>query len=150
MDLTTAHIGINCASIETSMKFYVDILECIPLLRTHSLKGMSMGYVQLPGGSILELIEDPSGKAREAAMTSNNHIAIRTNNVDEFAEKLVAAGIPIEVGPFRTDIVIDETFSDEATVYARVSESGTETAQRFLFFRGPDGERFEIMDDTVV
>lgn len=150
MELTLQHAGIYCRDIEESIEFYQDVLGCKLLFRTNAMEGdkpLKMAWMR-GLGTAFELIECDDKSTCDAAASCLNHLALRVANMDEFVAMLGEKGVAIEAGPFDPPLEfgrpLDEEDSDLFTVH---SDAGTQL--RILFFRGPGGERFEVLQDNI-
>lgn len=150
MELTLQHAGIYCRDIEESIEFYQDVLGCKLLFRTNAMEGdkpLKMAWMR-GLGTAFELIECDDKSTCDAAASCLNHLALRVANMDEFVAMLGEKGVAIEAGPFDPPLEfgrpLDEEDSDLFTVH---SDAGAQL--RILFFRGPGGERFEVLQDNI-
>lgn len=144
------HIGIYCRDLGESLAFYRDKLGFKHLFSFDAASGGSpqrMAWVK-GWGIVIELIEKADKTTCEAAAACRNHIALRVDDVDAFADGLRAAGVEIEVGPLDTSLAFDRPLDpDDHGTFAVCGPGGTK--MRILFFRGPAGERFEAVQDNI-
>lgn len=116
------HIAIYTKDIETSIAFYTKlggsvIDRCDPPGRHLALVGF--------GGVVLELLQFPdSVTGREGCIS---HFAIAVDDVDAAAKAIEQAGV--------------DTFETPETVRMPDAFGGLDNR----FFRGPDGERIELL-----
>ena len=76
------------------------------------------------------------------------HLALRVKDMDEFVAHLSEKGIAIEAGPFDPPMEFDRPLADEdSDVFTVSGAAGTQL--RIMFFRGPGGERFEVVQDNI-
>ena len=99
-------------------------------------------------GIVFELLECEDKSTCDAATNCLNHLALRVNDMDEFVACLNEKGIAIEAGPFDPPLEFDRPLADEdSDVFATYGTAGTQL--RIMFFRGPGGERFEVVQDNI-
>jgi hypothetical protein len=68
--------------------------------------------------------------------------------MDAFVAHLGEKGIAIEAGPFDPPLEFDRPLSEEDDdVFVKYGDAGTQL--RIMFFRGPGGERFEVLQDNI-
>ncbi len=150
MELTFAHAGVYCRDIDESVAFYEKVFGCRLMFRSDAMEGdkpLKMAWIK-GAGYVLELLESEDKSTCDAAASCLNHLAIRVSDMDEFVARLVSLGIAIEAGPFDPPLAFDRPLSDEdADVFTTYGDAGAQL--RILFFRGPSGERFEIVQDNI-
>lgn len=67
---------------------------------------------------------------------------------DEFVAFLGEKGIAIEAGPFDPPLKFDRPLgSGDDDLFTVFGDAGTQL--RIMFFRGPGGERFEVLQDNI-
>ena len=150
MDLTLQHAGIYCRNLEESLAFYQDIFGCKLLFRTNAMEGdkpLKMAWMK-GLGTAFELIECEDKSTCDANAQSLNHPALRVANMDEFVAFLKGKGIAIEAGPFDPPLEFDRPLdAEDANVFDTFGPAGAQL--RIMFFRGPGGERFEVLQDNI-
>ena len=68
--------------------------------------------------------------------------------MDEFVAFLGEKGVVREAGPFDPPLEFDRPLAAENDdVFTTYGDSGTQL--KIMFFRGPGGERFEVMQDNI-
>ena len=150
MELTLQHAGIYCRDIDESIAFYKDVLGCKLLFKSDAMEGdkpLKMAWMK-GMGTAFELLEcedkTTCGKAAECL----NHLALRVADMDGFAAFLGEKGIAIEAGPFDPPLEFDRPLSsDDDDLFTVFGDAGTQL--RIMFFRGPGGERFEVLQDNI-
>jgi catechol 2,3-dioxygenase-like lactoylglutathione lyase family enzyme len=150
MDISTQHYGIYCDDIGTSLRFYVDTLGFRHLFSADADENgvpLKMAWVRHSGGIVLELLQLEGYPAKEAALADRNHIALRVKDMDVAVASLEEAGIGLEVEPFDPPLGFDRPLGLDADVYTDCNNTGVQL--RVAFFRGPSGERFELMQDNI-
>lgn len=123
--LNQLHVGIMVTDIEVSKRFYCDVL------------GFTVDYENTIGGnrdvklafltngtSAVELVQRPNYQKRSNGPV--DHLAFRIKDIDAVKARLVAQGVQFE--------------QEQPNYAAHMFENG----QRWIFFAGPDGERFEL------
>lgn len=150
MELSFQHVGVYCRNIEESLSFYENIFGCKVLFRTNAMEGdkpLKMAWIK-GAGCVFELLECEDKATCDAAAQTSNHLAIRVDDMDEFVKHLQEHGIAIEAGPFDPPMEFDRPLSEEdSDVFTTYGDVGAQL--RIMFFRGPGGERFEIMQDNI-
>ena len=150
MKLSYQHAGVYCRDIEESLAFYEDVFGFRLLFRADAMEGdkpLKMAWIK-GLGTVLELLEFEDKSTRDAAAQCLNHLAIRVDDMDEFVSRLGERGIAIEAGPFDPPLAFDRPLAEEdSDVFVTYGDGGAQL--RILFFRGPAGERFEVLQDNI-
>ena len=126
LNLGLAHIGLTVRDMEVSKRFYQDVLE-FDLTYEYTLK-KDTGDILLAflssGNCAIELVQPPDSQPRESGPV--DHLALRVKDIDRVRAVLESRGVPFETGDihYRADLFPN--------------------GSRWVFFRGPDGERLEI------
>ena len=119
------HVGFAVADLDRSIDFYRDLLEREPAARrlyTESYVAEVLGYgeieidtafFELPGGTVLELLEyrKPAGREvdMETANPGNGHLCLLVEDLEREFDRLSQAGdafrsdrpVDIPIGPYR-------------------------------------------------
>jgi len=126
LNLGLGHIGIIVKDIEVSKKFYCDNLN-FELVHENVLAG-SEGETKLAfvttGGCTLELIQKPAYIDRKDGYV--DHIAFKVKDIENAWKQLKSRGIVFT--------------AEDITTAPALFENG----DRWILFRGPDGELLEI------
>lgn len=150
MDLGFHHAGIYCRDIDESIAFYQEVLGCKLMFRSDAMEGdkpLKMAWVRR-ADIVVELLECEDKATCDAAQGDSNHIALRVNDMDEFAALLAKKGVAVEAGPFDPPLEFDRPLGEEDTdVFTACGDAGAQL--RIMFFRGPGGERFEVVQDNI-
>lgn len=150
MELGFHHVGVYCRDIEESVSFYEDVLGCRLLFKADAMEGdkpLKMAWVK-GAGTVFELLECEDKATCDAAAQTNNHLALRVSDMDAFVAHLGEKGVAIEAGPFDPPMEFDRPLSDEdSDVFSVYGDAGARL--RIMFFRGPGGERFEVVQDNI-
>ena len=150
MKLGFQHVGVYCRDIEESIKFYEEIFDCKLLLKSDAMEGdkpLKMAWIK-GSGVVLELLECEDKSTFDAAANCLNHLALRVPDMDEFVAFLNEKGVAIEAGPFDPPLEFDRPLSEEdSDVFVTYGDAGAQL--RIMFFRGPGGERFEVVQDNI-
>lgn len=150
MELGFHHVGVYCRDIEESLAFYEDVFGFRLLFRSDALEGdkpLKMAWIKR-GDLIFELLECEDKSTCTAAANCLNHLALRVGDMDEFVVRLGEKGIAIEAGPFDPPMEFDRPLADEdSNVFTVCGNAGAQL--RIMFFRGPGGERFEVVQDNI-
>ncbi len=116
------HIGVFITDIERSKKFYGEILG-FTLDTTHELPGAHIAIMSA-GTCILELVEIVGEAQYPEGVV--NHIAMEVEDLAQAMKELAAKGIKFDTA----EPVVDEKMCGGVT---------------YIFFRGPDNEKIEIL-----
>ncbi len=150
MHVSFQHAGVYCRDIDESIAFYEEIFGCRLLFRSDAMEGdkpLKMAWMK-GVGAVFELLECEDKATCDAAGACLNHLAVRVDDMDAFVAFLGERGIAIEAGPFDPPLEFDRPLQDEdADVFATYGDAGAQL--RIMFFRGPAGERFEVMQDNI-
>lgn len=150
MELTLQHAGIYCRDIDESIAFYEDVLGCRLLFKSDAMEGdkpLKMAWMK-GMGTAFELLECEDKTTCDKAAECLNHLALRVANMDEFVAFLGEKGIAIEAGPFDPPLEFDRPLgSGDDDLFTVFGDAGTQL--RIMFFRGPGGERFEVLQDNI-
>ena len=150
MELSFQHQGVYCRDIDESIAFYEDVLGCKLLFRSDAMEGdkpLKMAWMR-GVGTVFELLECADKATCDAAASTLNHLALRVSDMDEFVAYLGEKGVAIEAGPFDPPLEFDRPLSEEgADVFVKYGDAGAQL--KIMFFRGPGGERFEVMQDNI-
>lgn len=144
------HGGIYCHDIDKTIAWY-ESLGFRVLFRANAMEGdkpLKMAWVKTGQDVVLELLEQEDKSSVDAAGQTQNHIAVRVSDIEAFAELLRRKGIAIEAGPFATTLEFDRPLQDaDAATFEVFGETGL--SLKIMFFRGINGERFEVVQDDL-
>ena len=150
MELSFQHAGVYCRDIDESIAFYEKVFGCKLLFRSDAMEGdkpLKMAWIR-GAGCVLELLECDDKSTCDFAASCLNHLAIRVNDMDAFVAHLDELGVAIEAGPFDPPLEFDRPLgAEDADVFTTYGDAGAQL--RIMFFRGPSGERFEIVQDNI-
>ena len=150
MELSCQHVGMYCRDIDESIAFYEDVLGCRLLFKSEAMEGdkpLKMAWMR-GVGTVFELLECDDKSTCDAAASTLNHLALRVDDMDAFVAHLAEKGIAIEAGPFDPPLEFDRPLSEEdSDVFIKYGDAGAQL--RIMFFRGPGGERFEVLQDNI-
>lgn len=115
------HVGIQVKNIETSKKFYQDVIG-LELLHemTHTNGSMKLVFLGLNGSVIVELIEGYNPDLPTEGKV--HHVAFTVEGIEQEKERLQSLGVPL-------------VWEDITTL---------PNGAKYLFFLGPDGEWIEF------
>lgn len=150
MELCNQHVGIYCRDIKESVEFYITVLGFELLFESLAMEGdkpLKMAWIRHPNGAVVELLEQEDKAPLAATALSLNHIAFRVPDINEAVVHLNAHGVSMEAGPFDPPLEFDRICDLEGSVFATCSPKGLE--MKIAFFRGPGGERFELVQDNI-
>lgn len=120
------HVAIICSNYEQSKKFYTEILGFRIVQETYREKRNSYKLdLQIGQQDFIELFSFPNPPSRlsNPEGCGLRHLAFEVENVESYANYLVAQGITVE--PIRIDEITDK---------------------KFTFFADPDGLPLEIYE----
>jgi catechol 2,3-dioxygenase-like lactoylglutathione lyase family enzyme len=151
MDISTQHYGIYTDDIDASLAFYTDILGFTHLFSSEADEAgipLKMAWIRNDRGIVIELLQQANYNARAGAEKCRNHVALRVDDMDATVAALKAAGVELETEPFDPPLDFDRPlpFAYRDT-FAKGGERNVQL--RVAFFRGPFGERFELMQDNI-
>jgi lactoylglutathione lyase len=120
------HIGIYVKDLEVSKRFYCDKLDFTVIHETTFKEDTGIDKIAFlrAGDVTIELIQTPVYKKREDGPVE--HIAFKVKDIESTAERLRAKGIVFDT----ENITFAPNFFDKG--------------DKWIFFRGPDGEHLEI------
>ena len=122
--LALAHLGVIVKNSEHSRDFYCRVLNCTP---EGSWQNQDIKAIELRCGNlIIELLEYLSPREQVRTTGIYDHLAFRTENIDEHIQQLKKLGIAFETATPRQLL----------------------NGKRIIFFRGPDGERIELVQES--
>lgn len=150
MELGFHHAGVYCRDIDESVGFYEEVLGCRLLFKADAMEGdkpLKMAWMK-GAGTVFELLECEDRATCDAAAQTNNHLALRVSDMDAFVAHLGEKGVAVEAGPFDPPMEFDRPLSEEdSDVFSLYGDAGARL--RIMFFRGPGGERFEVVQDNI-
>lgn len=119
-----AHLGIVVKNCEHSRDFYCQVLDCSP---KGSWQNQDIKAIELRCGSlIIELLEYLSPQEQVRNTGIYDHLAFRTENMEARIRQLKNLGVEFETSAPRQVM----------------------NGKKIIFFRGPDGERIELVQET--
>ncbi|MDR2672346.1 MAG: VOC family protein [Coriobacteriales bacterium] len=151
MELSVQHIDIHCDDLDKAVDFYTNVLGFTYLFSPvdDGKAPMELVWLRNSSGVIIELTHEKSDyDAEKAARACLNHIALRTTDVDSAVAQLKAKGVEIELDPVTIEFTFDKPLAPEYRDTFTVSDGKT-AQMRVAFFRGPSGERIELVQDNL-
>ena len=125
--LGLSHIGVFVRDMETSLRFYLTLgFECYSKAEVQNKDGAIKLAFLKSGTCEIELIQPPVYEEREDGKV--DHIALRVGNIDVMMQKLIDNGVPFD--------------TQEPVMMPTLFDNGIKN----VFFRGPDGERLELVE----
>jgi catechol 2,3-dioxygenase-like lactoylglutathione lyase family enzyme len=152
LDLSIQHIDVHTDSLEASIAFYTEVLGFRYLFRPVGDEDAPLELVWLhnDNGVVIELTHEKTGyEAEPVNRASAVHVALRTPDIDAAVEWLRAHEVEIEVGPVPLTFTFDRELTTESERKVFGYTDGRTCAMRLAFFRGPSGERFELLQDDL-
>ncbi len=152
MDLSLSHINIHTDDLQESLQFYREVLDFDYLFSTPPNDEAPLDLIWLRNrqGVVIELTKDKSDYAACAASrASKNHLALRVPDIDAAVAYLKSHGAEFEAEPMEIVLPFDQPLP---TGYLDTFEAtnGKAARMKVAFFRGPAGERFEILQDNLL
>ena len=138
-----SHVGIYVLDREKSIKFYEEVLGFKLLYRVDvESDGLLIAMLQL-GNCAIEVLQPPKetgvlpkqcaqDNIIPSARSTPNHFAVTVSDIDKAMERVISFGYK-----FEDRIAYDVPCFGSADLDLRVA-----------FFRGPDGERIELFQET--
>lgn len=120
----TDHVGVRVADMERSIDFYTTVLG-LRVTQRVNVRSLELAFLEIPGasdGTQVELVAGATDHSHSDGIV--NHVAFAVANIDAGIERLRAHGVLLlSDGPI--------------TLWE---------GKRIVFFRGPDGERLELVE----
>jgi len=151
MELGTQHYGVYSDDLDKSLEFYREVLGFKRLFTAYADEDgipLKMAWIRNDYGVIIELLQQGDYLALDPAANCRNHIALRTADMDATVAELMGKGIVMEAGPFAATLDFDQEIP-EAYRDTFVASGTDDVMLKVAFFRGPYGERFELMQDNL-
>lgn len=127
------HVALRTRAWDASVAFYTQILGFAEKITWAYPNGMKAGMFDTGGGAYLEIFETQAETpAIEGVLI---HIAIRAADTDAVLERVRAAGCKITVEP------------KEVTI--QTTNGAGPVPVRLAFFEGPNGEVWELFQNTL-
>ncbi|MBS13610.1 MAG: glyoxalase [Gemmatimonadetes bacterium] len=124
------HVAIRAYDFDASVKFYTEVLGFTEKIAWGEDRGRAV-MLDTGDGNYLEIFANgEEGSKPEGAII---HFALRTNDVDGVIAKARSAGCEVTVEP------------KDLTIQSRPAP----TPLRLAFFKGPDGEIIELLDNET-
>ena len=121
--LDLAHLGVIVKNGQKSSDFYCQVLGCT---REGSWQNQEIIAIELHCGNlIIELLEYLSPQEQVRTNGVYDHLAFRTENITASIRQLNELGIGFETA----------------------TPKKLTTGKKIIFFRGPDGERIELIEE---
>lgn len=124
------HVGLYVHDIDVAIKFYREVLDFTVMSDWVRERDMTRMVFMNNGSCVIELCRNPDIK-KGLVDGPINHLAMIVDDMDAMREKLLARGVVFETDGVQCD---EGLFSKGA---------------RYLIFRGPNGERLQIVDDFM-
>lgn len=149
------HIGIYVNDMEESVDFYEKVLGFRTLFKSLAYEGdkpLNMTWIKNPEGVVIELLSEENKDGVEATKYTPNHICLSSENTDKICSQLekhnIQYDVKVECLPFTTELSFDRQLSNEdKDLFGKFNHKGTYV--KIFFFRGPNNERFEIMESNI-
>lgn len=118
-----AHIGITVENLARSTDFYTSVLG-YTLTGTQEMENLKIVYLKSQDHT-LELLKYATDPCSDRQNGRFDHIALRVPDIEREMDNLAACGV----------------------VFLSAAPRTTPRGQRIIFFKGPDGERIELVED---
>jgi glyoxylase I family protein len=127
------HVALRTKAWEASLAFYKDVLGFAEKITWAYPDGNRAGMFDTGGGAYLEIFENPvySPFADGVLM----HLAIRATDTDAVIARVRAAGCKVTVEP--------------KAVTIQTTNGAGPVPVRLAFFEGPNGEIWELFQNTL-
>lgn len=148
MNLSVSHYDVHCLDLEKAERFYSDILGFERLFATPpSDAPLDLVWLCNANGVIIELTHEKNDyDALAINQASQVHLAFRTEDLDRDVAFLKAHGVEFELEPMEIVLPFDKPLQEKH--YTAFGFTDRRHARmRISFFRGPSGERFELLED---
>lgn len=122
----TDHVGVRVADMERSIAFYTNVLG-LRVTKRVNVRALELAFLEIPGTASATQVELVAGATDHSPSDGLvNHVAFAVTDIDAGIKRLRAHGVALlSEGPI--------------TLWE---------GKRIVFFRGPDGERLELVEDT--
>ena len=129
------HVSLSVPDLDKSLAFYRGVMG-LRVKTAFTLEGMRFALLEISTGSYLELIEVRKA-VRPGGMFDDvmGHLALRTDALEKALDAATRAGCPVLM-PIRSLDLTNEV-------------TGKPLPLRVAFFRGPDGEVVELLEDAT-
>lgn len=127
------HVALRTKTWDASLAFYKDVLGFAEKITWAYPNGNRAGMFDTGGGMYLEIFENHADTP--AADGILMHIAIRATDVNAVTARVRAAGCKVTVEP--KDVTIQTT------------NGAGPVPVRLAFFEGPNGEVWELFENTL-
>ncbi len=127
------HVALKTKNWDASLAFYKEVLGFAEKITWAYPDGNRAGMFDTGGGSYLEIFENHIDTSATNGVLM--HIAIRAADVNAVTERVRAAGCKVTIEP--KDVTI-QTTNGAGPVPVRIA-----------FFEGPNGEIWELFENTL-
>lgn len=151
MDLKVSHYDVHTNDLEESKRFYLDILGFDLLFQTppNDEAPLDLVWLRNKNGVVVELTREKSSYDAEALnRASQVHLAFCTDDLDGAVAHLKSKGIEFEVEPMEIALPFEEPLPKKHQD-AFLGADGAAAKMRVSFFRGPSGERIELLEELA-
>ncbi|MDR2197462.1 MAG: VOC family protein [Coriobacteriales bacterium] len=153
LDLSIQHIDVHTNDLEESLRFYTEVLGFRYLFapEADAEAPLELIWLRNDNGVVIELTRERRGDydAEAVNRASATHVALRTPDIDAAMEWLRQNDVEIEFGPVQMAFAFDRELADETERSVFGYTDGKSAQMRLAFFRGPSGERFELLQDDL-
>lgn len=149
MNLSVSHYDVHCNDLEVSLQFYTEVLGFDLLFATppNDEAPLDLIWLRNDNGIVIELTHEKHDYDAEAVNRSSQvHLALRTNDLLKDVTYLKSKGVVFEVEPTEIALPISAPLPPQHCDAFKGAE-GTEAKMLVSFFRGPAGERFELLQE---
>jgi len=127
------HVALKTRDWDKSVAFYTATLGFTVRVTWTMKSGKRAGLLDVGDGNYLEIFEDPA--ATPAPDGALRHIALRATRVDQVIAAVRIAGCAVTFEP--------------AHVRLMATNDHPDLPARIAFFAGPNGEIWELFDNTL-
>ena len=126
------HVALRVADLDRSLALYRDTLG-LPVTFAFTLDNRRFAWLETGNSGYIELVEVKQAVRSTTEHDVLWHMAIRTDNLERSLDAVAKGGWTVMRPP--TDFDLLNTVSNRRV------------AVRVAFFRGPDGEEIELLED---
>lgn len=122
MVMRAEHVGINVSDMDKSLHFYSEVLGFQLRRRAHVAPEVELAFLFHPDQPDFEI--ELVGRPIDTDLGKVNHLAFRVENIEAEVQRLTALGV--EFTTEEPSLILGDT--------------------KVIFFKGPDGEKLELVE----
>jgi len=143
------HTGIYCVDMDETVRFYESVLGFKTIFLSEVMEGdkpLKMAFLKHENIVIELLSPVKTSSIISSAMNTQNHLCIRTTDIDKTYKYLQSKKVNLETGILSAKLKFSKELTDKS-VFTKFDKKSVDL--KLFFFRGINGERFEIMQDNI-